>query len=215
MNEAMRKVVQKRNDLYGATVVANLQKRGFTAYYVPDKEAALAKALKLIPADHTVAWGGSVTIDEIGLLAAVKEKYRTIDREKAQTPEERAELMRRALLCDTFLMSSNAISEDGQLVNIDGNGNRCAALIYGPRQVLLIAGINKVTKDLDSAIKRARQVAATINVQRFAPLPTPCCKTGLCMNCNLPESICNQFVITRRNNHGHIVVVLVGEDLGF
>ncbi len=215
MNEAMAKVRQKRNDLYGATVVANLQKRGFEAYYVPNKEAALAKALELIPADHLVAWGGSVTIEEIGLLAAVKGRNRVLDREQAKTPEERTELMRQALLCDTFLMSANAISEDGQLVNIDGNGNRCAALIYGPKQVVLVAGINKVAADLDSALKRARQVAATINAQRFPGLPTPCSKQGRCLDCNLPESICNQFVITRRNNRGHILVVLVGEDLGF
>lgn len=210
----MTDVVKKRHDLYGASVVKNLQKRGFEAYYASTKEEALAKALELIPENDVVSWGGSVTLAEIGLLAAVKRRNKVIDRDTASSPEEKTELMRRALLCDTYLMSTNAMSEDGQLVNIDGNGNRCAALIWGPKQVLVIAGINKVAKDLDAAVKRARQVAATINVQRFS-LQTPCSKTGMCADCLSPDSICNQFVITRRNNRGHIKVILAGEELGF
>ena len=210
----MADVIRMRNDLYGASVVKNLQRRGFEAYYAPTRQEALAKALELIPEKDVVSWGGSVTLAQTGILEAVKKRNPVLDRDTAKTPEEKTELMRRALLCDTYLMSTNAMSEDGQLVNIDGNGNRCAALIWGPKQVLVVTGINKVAKDLDAAVKRAQQVAATINVQRFN-LQTPCSKTGMCADCLSPESICNQFVITRRNNRGHVKVILVGEDLGF
>ena len=134
----------------------------------------------------------------------------------AATPEEKTELMRQALLCDTYLMSSNAISSDGQLVNIDGNGNRCAALIYGPKQVLVVAGLNKVTGSLEAAMDRARNVAAPINAKRFAGLQTPCYKAGLCGDCLSADCICSQIVITRTSrNKGRIKVILVGESLGF
>ena len=167
--------------------------------------------MALIPQEDVVSWGGSVTIDEIGLLSAVKERNKVIDRAAAATPEEKTELMRQALLCDTYLMSSNAISSDGQLVNIDGNGNRCAALIYGPKQVLVIAGLNKVTGSLE-----ARNVAAPINAKRFAGLQTPCYKAGLCGDCLSADCICSQIVITRTSrNKGRIKVILVGESLGF
>lgn len=205
-----------RNDRFGPIMVKSFENRGFEAYYCSDKEAALAKALELIPETDVVAWGGSVSIAEIGLQDAVKKRNPVIDRDTAKSPEERIEIMRKALLCDTFLMSSNGVSEDGQLVNIDGNGNRCAALIYGPRQVVMIIGMNKICQDLDSAIKRARSVAAPINVQKFGNLPTPCAKFGKCMNCNMEESVCAQFVITRRCRPAkRIKIILVGENLGF
>ena len=124
-------------------------------------------------------------------------------------------LMRQALTCGTFIMSSNAISADGQLVNIDGNANRVAALCFGPESVLVIAGMNKVMGDLDSAIARARQVAAPANAQRF-DIKTPCAVTGSCGDCTSPDCICCQMVITRAcRPAGRIKVILVGEDLGF
>ena len=212
----MEQAERKRNELLGRTVVANFAKRGFTAFYCDDRQAALAKALELIPPEATVAWGGSVSVGEIGLYEAVKKRNPVIDRDKAQNAEEKAEIMRRALLCDTFLMSSNAISQDGQLVNIDGNGNRCAALIYGPKQVIVIAGMNKVAVNLEAALARARNVAAPINAQRFAASSMPCLKTGCCLDCQAPDSICCQFVVTRRcRPAGRIKVILVGESLGF
>lgn len=212
----MQQVEQMRNAALGATVVKNLQRRGFDAYYCTDKEAALAKALELIPESDVVSWGGSSTIAEIGLLQAVKERNKVIDRDTAKNAEEKFALMRQALLCDTFLMSSNAISSDGQLINIDGNGNRVAALIFGPKQVIVVAGVNKVAGSFDAAMDRARNIAAPVNAQRFAGLATPCAKTGLCANCQSPDSICAQFVITRRcRNAGRIKVILVGESLGF
>lgn len=205
-----------RNAACGATVVKNLQRRGFDAYYCADKEAALAKALELIPETDVVAWGGSVTLAEVGLLDAVKKRNAVIDRDTAKSAEEKMELMRKALLCDTFIMSSNAITSDGQLINIDGNGNRVAALIFGPKQVVVIAGVNKIAGSFEAAMDRARNIAAPVNAQRFAGLATPCAKTGLCADCQSPDSICAQFVVTRRcRTKGRIKVILVGESLGF
>ncbi|MCR4580430.1 MAG: lactate utilization protein [Treponema sp.] len=212
MNEA----ITKRNNLLGNKVVEALNKRHFEAYYVENKEQALAKALELIPADHSVGWGGSVSVDEIGLKEALKEKGNLlIDRSKAKDREEALDIMRQALLCGTFLMSSNAITEQGELFNIDGNANRVAALCFGPKNVLIIAGINKVVRDLDAAYSRVRNYAAPVNAQRF-DLPTPCCKTGKCGDCLMEESICAEFVTTRISKPaGRIKVILVGENLGF
>lgn len=208
--------VKLRNELLGKTVVANLKKRHFEAYYAEGADAARAKVLELIPAKDVVSWGGSVTLAEIGVLDAVKKTNPVIDRDTAKTMEERMEMVRQALLCDTFLMSANAISEDGQLVNIDGNGNRCAALIYGPKQVIVVAGVNKIAANLEAAIARARHTAAPVNTQRFPGIKTPCAKTGVCADCLSPESICSQMVITRLDRHaGRIKVIIVGEDLGY
>jgi len=205
----------ERNRILGATLVKKLQARAFDAYYCATKEEALAKALELIPKDDVISWGGSASIAEIGLLDYVRKNFRCIDRDTAKTPEERMEIMRQGLLCDTFLMSTNAMTVNGELVNIDGNGNRCAAMIYGPKQVLVIAGLNKVTGNLHSAIDRAHATAASINVQRFGA-KTPCCLTGVCADCNCNDTICNYIVVTRRSKPAHkIKVILVGEDIGF
>ena len=141
-----------RNQLLGETLIKNLTRRGFGAYYCATKEEALSKALELIPETDVVAWGGSVSVQEIGLLDAVKKRNPVIDREKAADLAEKTELMRKSLTCDTFLMSSNAVSKDGQLVNIDGNGNRVAAMIFGPKQVVMIVGMNKVAGTLEGAL---------------------------------------------------------------
>lgn len=205
----------KRNELLGKRLVENLKKRNMDAYYCATKDEALAKALELIPDGDVVSWGGSESLNQIGLIEAVKKRNKVIDRATAATVEEKQELMRQALLCDTYLMSSNAVSQDGQLVNIDGNGNRCAALIYGPKSVVMIVGMNKVAADLDTAMSRARNTAAPANVQHFPGIKTPCAVTGVCANCMSPETICCQFVITRFSRvPGRIKVVLVGESLG-
>ena len=173
-------------------------------------------ALTLIPKDRTVSWGGTVTAAQIGLMDRLHQgDYQLIDRNTGKTPAEKQELMRQALTCGTFIMSSNAISADGQLVNLDGNANRVAALCFGPESVLVIAGMNKVMGDLDSAIARARQVAAPANAQRF-DIKTPCAVTGSCGDCTSPDCICCQMVITRVcRPAGRIKVILVGQDLGF
>ena len=164
----------ERNRKLGESLVKALKARHFEACYCTDIEEAKQKLIEWIPQEDTVAWGGSQTLAEIGAQEMLRDRGQVlIDRDTAKTPEERNTLMRQALTADTFLMSSNAITEDGQLVNMDGNGNRAAALVYGPRQVIVVAGLNKVAKDLDAAIARVRGTAAPTNAQRF-PVNTPC-----------------------------------------
>lgn len=209
--------VKANYDALGPQVAKKMNERFFEAYYVSTKEEALSKALELIGKDDLVSWGGTVTVDQVGLKDALYARgQKMLDRDKAASPEERVEILHKALGCDFFLMSANAISADGQMVNIDGTGNRVAALCYGPRNVLVIAGMNKVTPDLDSAVLRARNVAAPTNVFRFPELQTPCKIAGKCIDCKGETSVCAQFVTTRLcKPAGRIKVILVGEDLGF
>lgn len=211
----MLEPLKKLFDIKGPKVAEALKKRHFEAYYVSNKEDAVTKILELIPKTHSVAWGGTMTMEQLGL----KDKFiaagnTLIDRDKAATPDEREEIMHKALCCDSFIMSSNAITEDGQLFNIDGKGNRLAALIYGPKNVIVIAGMNKVVQNMDAAYSRVRGYAAPANAQRF-DIDTPCKKIGQCADCLSGSSICAQFVQTRIcNPAGRIKVVLVGEELG-
>lgn len=204
-------------DKAGPKVAEALNKRYFEAYYCPDRAAAVEKVLELISADDTVSWGGTLTVDELGIKDALRSRgQKLIDRDAAQTNEERVELMRQGLLADTFLTSSNAVTEDGQLFNIDGNGNRVAAITFGPKHVILVVGLNKVAKDLDAAMARARGTAAPINAQRFADLNTPCRADGVCHDCKSPDCLCNYIEIMRNSRPaGRHTVVLVGENLGF
>ena len=203
-------------DKAGPKVAEALNKRFFEAYYCSDRESGLQKVLELIPQNHVVSWGGTSTVDELGIKDALRQRGQAvIDRDTAKDAQERKEMLKKALTCDTFLMSSNAISSDGELVNIDGTGNRVAAMCFGPDQVVVVAGMNKVAGDLDDAMGRARQVAAPINAQRFQ-LKTPCSVNGLCGNCKGADCICAQIVTTRVcKPAGRIKVVLIGEDLGF
>lgn len=206
----------KRNQLLAEKIIKGLQARNSEGYYARTKEEALKLALDLIPKGSSVGWGGSVSIEEIGLKAAVKAgDYKVLDRDNCKDAVEKKALERQIFGADYFLCSSNAITEDGILVNIDGNSNRVAAIAYGPDNVLMIVGMNKVAKDVDAAIYRARNEAATINAQRF-PLSTPCKAAGSCMNCMSKDTICCEFLITRFSRHaGRIKVILVEEDLGF
>lgn len=211
MNENKKKMY----DLSGPKTVEAMKKRHFDAYYCSTAAEAVEKALELIPKTDSVSWGGVMTVDELGLKQRLaQEGYTLIDRDTAKDPAEKQALMHQALSCGTFLMSSNAISKDGQLVNIDGMGNRVAALCFGPKQVIVVAGMNKVAGDLDSAMSRARHIAAPANVQRF-DVKTPCAVTGQCGNCTSPDCCCAQIVTTRFSKiPGRIKVVLVGEELG-
>jgi L-lactate utilization protein LutB len=202
-------------DKSGPTLVKAMKKRQFDAYYCSTAEEAVEKVLELIPEGDVVSWGGVATVDQLGIKDRLRQRNQPlIDRDTAKTPDERMDMLRQALTCDTFLMSSNAISEDGQLVNIDGMGNRVAALCFGPKQVIVVAGMNKVAGDLDNAMSRARHIAAPANVQRF-DVKTPCAVTGQCGNCTSPDCICAQIVTTRFSKiPGRIKVVLVGEVLG-
>ena len=212
----MNQYKKKMYDLSGPKTAEALNKRHFEAYYCSTAAEAVEKVLELTPKTDVVSWGGAMTVDELGIKQRMaQEGYTLIDRDTAKDPAEKQALMHQALSCGTFLMSSNAISADGQLVNLDGNANRVAALCFGPESVLVIAGMNKVMGDLDSAIARARQVAAPANAQRF-DIKTPCAVTGSCGDCTSPDCICCQMVITRGcRPAGRIKVILVGQDLGF
>ena len=205
-----------RNNMLAEKIIKGLQSRNMCGYYVQSKEEALNKALELIPEGSSIGWGGSMSVGEIGLRdAVINGNYEVYNRDACQTAEEKREIELKIFGCDYFLCSSNAITEDGILVNIDGNSNRVAAIAYGPRNVIMIVGMNKVAKDIDSAISRARNIAAPVNAQRF-PLDTPCKHNGSCANCKSKDTICCEFLITRYSRHvNRFHVILVNEDLGY
>ena len=209
----MNEMITKRNDLLAQKVIKGLESRNMKGFYAHSKGEALQIALGLIPDGSSVTMGGSVSAREIGLVDTLKVgNYSSIDRDLAN--DKRAAALA-AYDVDVFLASCNAMTEDGILVNIDGNANRVSAIAYGPRKVIFIVGMNKVCKDVDSAMKRARNVAAPINAQRFG-LDTPCSKTGSCMDCKSPDTICCQFLTTRYSRHeNRIFVILVNDNLGY
>lgn len=208
--------IQRRNDMLGKTLIGALEKRNMEAYYCPTQADALQKALELIPEGSSVSWGGSMTIRDLGVTKALHEgNYNVIDRDLGKNPEEVYDLHRQALLTDYYLMSTNALTEDGILVNVDGNGNRVAALCFGPNNVIVITGVNKVAQNLDSAISRARSYAGPLNGARFMR-NTPCASTGTCHDCTSPDCICSQIVLTRFCKPAkRIKVILVGENMGY
>lgn len=209
----MNDMIAKRNELLAQKLIKGFESRNMKAYYAASKKEALKIALELIPAGSSVTMGGAMSAHEIGLVEAVKNgDYRFIDRDAYA--DKRAAMLE-AYDADWFLVGANAVTDDGILVNIDGNANRVSAIAQGPKHVLCIVGRNKICPDLDSAMKRARNVAAPVNAQRFG-LATPCAKTGKCMDCKSPDTICCQFLITRYSRHeGRIVVIVVNDDLGF
>ena len=203
----------KRNALLAQKVIKGLESRNMTGWYAENREAALKQALALIPEGSSVTMGGATSAREIGLVDALKAgNYNFIDRD--EYADKRAAMLA-AYDADVYLASANAITEDGVMVNIDGNANRVSAIAQGPRKVVFIVGMNKVCDDVDGAMKRARNVAAPVNAQRFG-LSTPCAKTGSCFNCKSPDTICCQILITRFSKHpGRIHVILVNDSLGF
>ena len=205
--------ITRRNELLARKVIEGLESRNMSGYYAANKEEALGQALNLIPEGSTVTMGGGMSVHEIGLVDLLKKgNYKFIDRDEM---EDKRAAMLAAYDADFFLMSANAMTQDGILVNIDGNANRVSALAQGPRKVIVIVGMNKICDDVDGAMKRARNVAAPINAQRFG-LSTPCSETGTCMNCKSPDTICCQFLITRYSKHkDRIHVILVNDMLGF
>lgn len=218
----MNSAIKTRYRLLSKKLIKNLNMRKFDAYYCDTKEEAKEKVLSLIPKEHIVSWGGSVSLEELGILEVMRDgSYHIIDRGSATTPEEKYDLNRRSILCDTFLMGTNAISEDGILINVDGNGNRVAALCCGPHSVIVVVGMNKVVPTREDAYMRARHIASPTNTQRVYPNleeseKMPCLINGACANCMSENCICSSIVETRMSNTKHrIKVVLVGEDLGF
>lgn len=201
-----------RNEKLAQKVIKGLESRNMTGYYAADKEEALKKALELIPEGSTVTMGGAMSAVEIGLVdALVNGNYDFLDRNQM----EPREALLKGYDADVFLTSANAMTEDGVMVNIDGNANRVSYIANGPKKIVAIVGMNKVCDDVDGAMKRARNVAAPTNAQRFE-IDTPCKKTGSCANCKSPDTICCQFLITRYSRHaGRIHVILVNDSLGF
>ena len=212
----MNENIIKRNELLAQKVIKGLESRNMTGYYVASKEEALKIALEIIPENSSVTMGGAMSAREIGLVDAIKSgNYNFIERENASNEEEKRKATLEGYDADYFLSSANAMTEDGVIVNIDGNSNRVSMIAHGPKHVLFIVGMNKICDDIDGAMKRDRNVEDTINAQRFG-LETPCAKTGSCMNCKSPDTICCQFLITRFSRHkDRIHVILVGENLGF
>ena len=209
----MNQNITARNEKLAKEVIKGLESRQMSGYWAADKEEALKLALELIPEGSSVTMGGAMSVHEIGLVEALKKgNYNFIDRDEADDPRA---AMLAAYDADVFLSSVNAMTQDGILINIDGNANRVSAIAQGPRKVVFIVGMNKVCDDLDDAMKRARNVAAPINAQRFE-INTPCKKTGKCMDCKSPDTICCQFLITRYERHpGRVHVILVNDALGF
>lgn len=209
----MNENVFRRNELLAKKVIKGLESRNMTGYYAASKEEALKIALDLIPEKSSVTMGGAMSVHEIGLVDALKEgDYDFIDRDDY---EDKREAMLKAYDADFFLSSANAMTEDGVLVNIDGNANRVSAIAQGPKKVLFVVGMNKICSTLDSAMDRAQYIASPINAQRFG-LETPCAKTGACAQCKSHDTICCQILITRYSKHdGRISVILVNDDLGF
>ncbi len=208
MNENMK----KRNAVLAQTVIKGLESRNMTGYYAADKGEALKLALEIIGEGSSVAMGGCRSAHEIGLVDALQAgNYNYIDRSQ-MTPREG---LLAAYDADVFLSSANAMTNDGIIVNIDGNSNRVSCIAQGPKRVLFIVGMNKVCSDLDEAMKRARNVAAPVNAQRF-DVKTPCKVTGRCSDCKSPDTLCCQFLITRFSRHeGRIHVILVNDTLGY
>lgn len=209
-------VRQKRNEALGKRVVKALESRNMEAYYAATKEEAVKIALNLIPEGSSINMGGSMSVREVGLLDEVcSGKFDFYDRDKAETPEEKNEIALKAFTCDWYLGSVNAMTEDGVFVNIDGNANRIAAYAFGPKNVLLIVGMNKIVKTEEDAMSRARNEAAPINAQRFG-IDTPCVKNGSCFDCKSPQCICCQILTTRFSRvKGRFQIILVDDNLGF
>lgn len=194
-----------------------LKENNFEAIYAYDSKEALGKIVSLIPEDATVGIGGSITVREIGLVDVLEKQRNVIFShwEKGHTIEEKTEIRRKALTSDVYITSSNAITLKGQLVNIDGTGNRVGAMIFGPKKIIIIAGANKIVDTLDEAFSRIRNVASPLNGRRLNK-KTPCALIGQCTNCNSPDRMCNiSVVIDKKPNLSDINIILVGESLGY
>ena len=207
---------EERNERIARTMIKNLQRRHIEAFYCPTGEEAVRKVSELIADGSSVTWGGSMTVRDLGIPDYLRSRasLEVLDRDLVTTPEEKQDMYLRAFSADVYLTSANAISEDGVIVNIDGNGNRVAAITWGPKKVIFIIGLNKVAQTVEAALSRVRGTASPINAARF-DINTPCQHDGICHNCNSPESICNYVHFLRNSPRGRHTVVLVGENLGY
>ena len=205
-----------RNQRMADHLIERLRRRNITACYCPTAEEAVKTMLQLIPKGSSVSWGGSMTIRDTGIVKALHDdgSYQLLDRDLATSPQEAQDIYMKAFGADYYLSSANALSEDGQIVNIDGTGNRVAAITFGPKNVIFVVGVNKVAQDVEAALKRARSTSAPINTARF-DIDTPCKIDGVCHNCNSADCICNYIHVLRNSPKGKHQVVIVGENLGY
>lgn len=197
-------------------LMKSLKRRGMQGHYFENSAALVAHLRKELPEGAAISWGGSESLKESGVMTLLQEgSYELIDRAQAKTPEEARQIFSRTVLADYYFMSTNAITLDGELINIDGNGNRIACLVQGPSHVLLVVGRNKIASTVEDGIRRVQNMASPANTKRLK-LNTPCSQTGKCGNCLSEDCICSHIVITRRSRHqGRIQVLLVNEDLGY
>ncbi|MBQ3629946.1 MAG: lactate utilization protein [Prevotella sp.] len=205
-----------RNERLAARLIKSLKLRNMEAFYCPTAAEAVRQVSALIADGSSVTWGGSMTIRDIGIPQALKQRgtLEILDRDGVTDRAEVVKIYERAFSADVYLSSANAISEDGVIVNIDGNGNRVAAITWGPKRVIFVIGMNKVAQTVEAALQRARSTASPTNAARF-DIKTPCQVDGVCHNCNSPESICNYVHFLRNSPRSRHTVVLVGEDLGY
>lgn len=200
-------------------VIENLRKRNINAIYCPGTKEAVAEISRLIPERSTVALGGSVTVMQSGLLDALRKmNVELLDRYRPGITNEEVEtVLARGTTADVLLMSCNAVTADGKLVNEDGRGNRVAGLIFGPKKVIMMVGVNKIVRTVEDGITRIREIAAPLNCMRLG-LDTPCSRTGFCddANCHPPGRVCSQISIIESNRvMDRLTVVFVGEELGY
>ena len=207
---------KQRNEQLAQTIIKNLKRRHIEGFYCATAEEAVKKVSELIADGSSVTWGGTMTVRDLGIPQYLKDRdtLKVLDRDLAETPEDKQAIYLKAFSADVYLSSANAISEDGVIVNIDGNGNRVAAITWGPKRVIFVIGLNKVAQKVEAALARARSTASPINAARFN-IKTPCHTDGVCHNCNSPECICNYVHFLRNSPQGRHVVVLVGETLGY
>ena len=207
---------EQRNERLAHTIIKNLKRRHMEGFYCATAEQAVKQVSELIKDGSSVTWGGTMTIRDLGIPQYLKDRgtLEVLDRDLAETSEEKQAMYLRAFSADVYLSSANAISEDGVIVNIDGNGNRVAAITWGPKKVIFVIGLNKVARDVEAALARARGTASPINAARF-DIKTPCKADGICHNCNSSESICSYVHFLRNSPQGRHIVVLVGENLGY
>ena len=205
-----------RDERLAKTLIKNLKRRHIEGFYCPTAEEAVQTVSELIEDGSSVTWGGTMTVRDLGIPDYLRNRgtLEVLDRDLAVSPEEKQAMYLRAFSSDVYLTSANAISEDGVIVNIDGNGNRVAAITWGPKKVIFVIGLNKVAQNVEAALARARSTAAPTNAARF-DIQTPCQADGVCHNCNSPQSICNYIHFLRNSPKGRHVVVLVGEELGY
>ena len=202
-------------------VKESLERNNFDVYTASN--AAKAKDVvqeEILPTINvkTVSWGGSITFISTGLYGAIQDdpNYDTLDVfKKNLSPENAMELRRQALLVDLYITGTNAVTEKGQLINLDMYGNRIAAITFGPRYVIILVGRNKIVSDVEEAVSRIKNYAAPVNAMRLDK-KTPCAKSASCEDCNSPDRICNTWTITEKSiPKGRVKIVLINEDLGF